>query len=83
MNYKEAKEFADEYDKTITISDLKDFVYIVHGDFTTALFTNAFAINYNEWYFIFSEHNGYHIYHKEDLRRINQLRDYNIFEYNE
>jgi len=42
-------------------------VKLLHGDGTVMFLEYAFVEKHDDWVFIFSEHNGYHIYHSSDL----------------
>jgi hypothetical protein len=41
-------------------------VRVVHGDGSVMFFSHAFALTCEDWYFVLTEHNGYHLYNKED-----------------
>ena len=42
-------------------------VIIQHNDGSSFIFRCAFMIKRDEYIIVFTEHNGYHIFHKDDL----------------
>jgi len=72
ITYQEAKDFAAKNNDKLIVKDfIEHSVYMKHSDGSTFKFTNAFGMIKNEWFFIFTEHHGYHIYGIEDLIIIN------------
>ena len=69
MNYKEACEKAKEIDRSLLVCiDLKDFIYLSHSDGSKCMWSHANLKEDGEWIFIFTEHHGYFVYHKEDVK---------------
>ena len=72
MNYKEAVKIATEFDSNMNVKDsFRHIVYMNHLDGTACEFHHANLkineVNGEKWYMIFTEHNGFHVYHEEDL----------------
>ena len=75
MNLKEAQKKLKELTRpkadssNLSVCDFRSdrAVRIEHEDGSIIFFTHAFALSHEEWYFVFTEHNGYHLYHKEDV----------------
>jgi hypothetical protein len=55
--------------KKLTVQDFNSNkgVYIQHQDGSSFIFRYAFYETVDEYLFVYSEHNGYHIFHIEDL----------------
>ena len=75
-SYREAKRFAEQRDKKLTGYDFKHSVLIKHGDGSVLFFNYAFLEEKEGWIFVFTEHHGPHIYHKEDLDGIKQYKHF-------
>ena len=52
-------------------------VKVKHDDGTFMFFESAFALRWKDWYFVFTEHNGYHLFNKEECQVI-QYQSKNI-----
>lgn len=81
--YREIRKLVEKYDEKLLATDkrFRKAVQIIHEEGTTLFFENAFlmkkTVKYDKgetvWIIIFTEHHGFHIYHKDDL--------YSYFEY--
>ena len=80
MNYGQAKLAAEAVDKDLRADDprFRHTVYLVHEEGTSMLWRYAFAVKVEEWYLIFTEHHGTHVYSEQDLSGICQFRDVEI-----
>jgi len=67
-------------DTKLTGHDFQDdIVAVQHGDGTFLFFKSAFALKWKEWYFIFTEHNGYHLFNDEEgMCQITQYQNKDI-----
>jgi len=45
---------------------------VIHEDGSVMILENAFVEEYKDWYIVFSEHFGFHVFHKEDVYRVSQ-----------
>ncbi len=81
--YREAVEFAEKADKTMVIGrdhegepcfDMGSAVLIQHEDGTVLWFQSAFIRLYRDYVCVFTEHQGTHVYHQDDLGRWEQYR---------
>ncbi|KKM97712.1 hypothetical protein LCGC14_1165300 [marine sediment metagenome] len=74
MNYKEAQKKATEIDNNLTIggNNFNRIVHVVHQDGSTMLFHYAHVEDYDTWWFVFTEHTGWHVFAKEDLEWLHQ-----------
>ncbi len=81
-----AHAWAEEEDKKLRADDnrFNYFVYMVHEDGSTMLYTSAFAVRYpkvsggvsgaeNDFVCIFTEHHGFHVEAMDDLRVLHML----------
>jgi len=73
MNHKDILDKAEEISKTKRAGEnFKHIVFMKHCDGTICEFHYAdlqdYTTDYGEkWHMIFTEHNGFHVYHNEDL----------------
>jgi len=81
MNLKEAREKLEEFAGRSPVaggpSNLTAYnfladrmVKVIHQDGSAMFFSYAFALSYENWYFVLTEHNGYHLYNKDDCEVI-------------
>lgn len=66
---KKIHAIAEAYDKTLKATDPRfSGIVVVHSlnDFSSFTFSEAFALYYDAWYIVFTEHYGFHLYHEED-----------------
>lgn len=73
LKYHEIYELAKNYSATLTHADTHSkgvvIVVSVHGPPSVLVFHNAFvAEKDNEWYCVFTEYNGFHVFWKDDVR---------------
>jgi hypothetical protein len=47
--------------------DAHKYVLVEHEDGSRLFFRSAFMIQHEGWLYVFTEHNGYHYFHPEDL----------------
>ena len=69
----EAYAIAEKYNKTLRADDPRfSGIVVVHSlnDFSSFTFTEAFAMYYGEFYIVFTEHYGFHLYHEEDASAV-------------
>lgn len=69
LAYKEAKEKAKQYDSSLRAGDprFNRSVKVVSEDCKIVChYDNAFALKDECWYYVFTEHNGYQVFHEED-----------------
>lgn len=73
--YKDAEVFAREYDKKLKATDFhsKNCVYILHEEGTQLFYKSAFLKTWKDYVLVFTEHHGFHVYHKTDLVSYLQL----------
>jgi len=69
-SYKQAIQKQEEIDKTLTALSFnpKSWVYIIHEEGTTLIYRSAFAVKYDDWYLIFTEHHGNMLHHNSDVK---------------
>lgn len=75
MNVKEAREKLNEIHQTMlerARNDLTNFqgrgcVQIVHQEGTTLFYESAFAVKYDEYWFIITEHHNSIFYHEDEV----------------
>lgn len=68
-SYKEAEQVAKEIDKKLSAYDFNPYslTEIIHEEGTILHYRSAFAKEWQDWIFVFTEHHGTHVYHKSDL----------------
>ena len=61
-----------ELDKKLRADDprFRNSITVYHEEGTMMHFEWAFAIKFERWYVIFTEHHGYHIYDEDDVQVI-------------
>lgn len=66
---REAKKKAQEIEDTLTATDFQwqHRVYMEHDDGTVLDFNYAFLREEDDWYYIFTEHHGFFVFHKDDV----------------
>jgi len=69
IHLQQALDRAKIFDKGLTAYDFTwgNHVLVVHDDGTRLDFNFAFYMKENDWYYIFTEHHGCHVYHEEDV----------------
>jgi len=69
---KKAHERARLMDLGLTAYDFESNrrVAFRHQDDSYIDFTHAFYLEEDNWYFIYTEHHGFYVYHKEDIKLI-------------
>jgi len=75
MNAANIKKIAAEIDSTLRVDDEGNFdstIFVVHQDGSLLLFKHAHVQYINNWYCIFSEHNGWYVIHEADTVLITQ-----------
>ncbi len=69
MNYKEMKIWAAEYDSQLECTDkrFKNSVLVQTNNVGSIMFyKSAFSILKDDFYIVFTEHDNFHVLHKED-----------------
>jgi hypothetical protein len=64
-----AADVAAEYDEKLLATDPRFRGLVVvkpHMDGSSFTFSDAFILSWNDWYLVFTEHYGTHVFHKED-----------------
>ena len=76
MQHDEAKQKALELDKQLRADDSRfsGSVLLAHQDGSIMFWEYAFCERHDEWWFVFTEHHGNHVYHHEDLERIKEYQ---------
>lgn len=77
MNYSEAYEKAKLVDSGLKATDFQwnARVYVLHEDGSEMDFNYAFLMKDEDWVFVFTEHNGFHVWHLEDLETCMSYQD--------
>lgn len=78
MTAKEAKEKLEEISKKTKLTDFRYTAFVSMKDGSTFLWRNSFALNYQEFLLIFTEHFGNHFFHKDDINHFAQYEKTNI-----
>jgi len=75
MNYKEALKVASQKDKTLEAGrELSKIILVRHFDGSVLEFHDACWEKIDEeWYAVYTEHNGCHVYHYEDVKSIEEV----------
>ena len=72
MSYRNQVEiWAKEYDVNLTATDPRFLnVVNIHSTccMTNVIYDNAFTVKKQEFYIVFTEHNGFHIFHEEEYQ---------------
>jgi hypothetical protein len=62
-------KLAGDYDSTLRADDPRFRKVVIvkeeHG-MSTFIYEDAFVVRKDDWYCVFTEHHGYHVYHHED-----------------
>lgn len=69
VNMKKVHEIAEKYDKNLKATDFSgSSIVAVHSlvDMSSFIFSEAFAMSYKDYYIVFTEHYGFHIYHEDE-----------------
>lgn len=63
-----AKKIASVMDKELTAYNFKDqYVLVEHKDGSKLLFAWAFYKDEGNYYYVFTEHQGYHVFNKDEV----------------
>lgn len=71
VNMKKYYAIAEEYDKKLKATDprFRNWVAVQSlNDGAHFTYPDAFAAKHDDWYFVFTEHYGFHLFHEEDAR---------------
>lgn len=63
-------KIASEYDRALKATDPRFYrnVMIIHQDEGTVLtYDSSFALKYEKWFLVFSEHHSPQVYHEDDV----------------
>ena len=68
-NYREAYQVAKETNVKLTAYNFKptDLAVIIHEEGSVLTFKSAFLREWKDYVFVFTEHHGFHVYHRGDL----------------
>jgi hypothetical protein len=67
VEYKAIRAKAEEIDKKLTAYDFGNGVVLVeHDDGSRFFLTHAILFKEDNWWIVFTEHHGIHIFHDED-----------------
>jgi hypothetical protein len=69
MTAREAKEFCEARDSQLTADQFEHYkrVMVHHDDGSFFNLHYAFAEKHDKWWFVFSEHNGAHFFHEDEV----------------
>lgn len=69
VTYKTAYRVATKIDSKLTAYDFSSYkwVRIKHREGTDLLYRHAFLKKWKEYYLVFTEHHGYHVFHEDDV----------------
>ena len=65
--YKQAVETMNSVKLTAYDFHCDECVYLVHEESSHFFWRSAFLRLFRDWVFVYTEHHGYHCYHKSDL----------------
>lgn len=77
MNAKEAKEKIEKINKKLKSTDkrFKNSISITNVyDNSFMFFNNGFAEKHDEWWFVFTEHHGFHLYCDDEIKIVQYKR---------
>lgn len=74
MNYAEAKKKAAQINKTLSANNFNHIAHVVHTDGSVMLLTHAYVDAIENWWLIFTEHNGWHVFEMDDVRLLEQYQ---------
>ena len=76
FSLKQVRAIAASYDVGVRADDkrLRGSVQIIHEEGTVLFYNYAFVMKFYDWFVVFTEHHGHHVYHESDLYRITQLK---------
>lgn len=82
MTYGEAYKLAQKYNETLLCTDprLHNAVHVFVDDGSTFMWQNAFLMSKDDYIIIFTEHHGFHVYHKDDVEYMQFQRMYDKVE---
>jgi len=67
VSYEDAVSYAMEKDKDLQCGDFNGAVNVIHQDGSTFHFNYAISEYYDRYLIVFTEHNRFHIFYKDDL----------------
>lgn len=70
ITFKDALNILEDINKDLTAYDFKpQSAVMVHGidDCTSMIFHSAFALKFSNWFLVFTEHSGNHIFHDDEF----------------
>lgn len=69
VNMRAIHKLVEEYDKTLRADDPRFRKLVIvkeaHG-MSTFVYQDAFVVRKDDWYCVFTEHHGFHVYHSDD-----------------
>ena len=68
--YPQAVRFAKAYEAKGFVLGRREVVFLQHHDGSSLFYTFAFVVRWHDWYLIFTEHHGRHVYHVDDVRHL-------------
>ena len=83
VDMKVAHAVAEKYDRALQATDPRfNGIVIVHSldDFSSFTFANAFAMYYKEFFIVFTEHYGFHLYSEDSAAVVHYLKREGIAE---
>lgn len=81
MKYEDIIEAIDEIEKTLTFNDLLNTIEVKHQDGTYCKFHHAFFKEFgNQWFCIYTEHNGRYINNLLDIEYIKKITETFIYD---
>ena len=64
---KEAQEYIDSKKNGLTTGDFDKITIVMHDDGSSFQYHYSFMEEDNKFVYVFTEHNNYHFFYKEDL----------------
>lgn len=81
MNYEELHKLAEDYSKSLRADDsrLRNTVIIHSTDcMSSSTYENAFVVVKDDWYAVFTEHYGFHLFQYDECNISMYTRIYDI-----
>jgi len=67
QSFEEAQNYIDSKKGKLTAYDFNKITIVIHDDGSSFQFHFSFMEEDNKFIYVFTEHNGYHFFYKEDL----------------
>jgi hypothetical protein len=78
-SYEQVMEVLDKWERNLSKKKVNpvfkgDIVHIIHEDGSTISYINAIMVKFRDWVLVSTEHNGRHIFAKDDLSFYSQYK---------